>query len=87
MAERNIALVNALCEQPERNIVEFKQANCEPKTIAKLCSALANAARVAQQEFAYVLWGIEDASRQVVGTKFDPDVQKNRQSSFSVLVS
>jgi predicted HTH transcriptional regulator len=36
---------------------------------------LANAARVAQKEFAYVLWGIDNATHNVVGTTFDPDAE------------
>lgn len=74
MSARDIALVNdILANADESNLVEFKKDNIGPKLIAKLCSALSNAARVANQDFAYVLWGIDDATKQVVGTEFNPD--------------
>lgn len=76
MKERDIALVDELRSQPSENsLVEFKRNNFDPKLVGKLCSALANAARVAQKELAYVLWGIDNDTREVVGTTFDPDVQ------------
>lgn len=74
MKERNIALVNELLWQSENSILEFKKNNSDPKLIAKLCSALSNAARIEQKEYAYILWGIEDSQCQIVGTTFDPDV-------------
>jgi len=73
MLERDIILVDDLRSNiSENSLVEFKKDNCEPKLIAKLCSALSNAARIANEERAYVLWGIDDGSHKVVGTSFDP---------------
>jgi ATP-dependent DNA helicase RecG len=74
MTERDIALINELRNQPsEHSLLEFKKDNFEPKLIGKLCSALSNAARVAQKEFSYVLWGIDNDAHHVVGTTFNPD--------------
>ncbi len=74
MLERDIALIDELRSQTaEHSILEFKQGNDEPKLIAKLCSALSNAARIEQRDCAYVLWGIHNEDRRVVGTHFDPD--------------
>lgn len=38
--------------------------------IGKLISALSNAARIEQKDFAYVIWGIEDVSKKIIGTTF-----------------
>ena len=74
MHERDIALVDELRGlSAENSLLEFKKDNVEPKLIAKLCSALSNAARIAQQDLAYVLWGISDVDHSVVGTQFDPE--------------
>lgn len=35
-------------------------------------SALSNGAALAGKAFAYVLWGIDDTTQEVVGTTFDP---------------
>lgn len=76
MNERDIALINELrSESSEHSLLEFKKNNFDPKLIGKLCSALSNAARVAQKEYAYVLWGIDNDHHNVVGTKFDPDTE------------
>lgn len=76
MLERDIALIDELRSQSaENSLLEFKKDNIDPKLIAKLCSALSNAARVAQKNRAYVLWGIHDDHHHVVGSRFDPEAQ------------
>lgn len=69
---RDTALIDEL-RGAENAVVEFKRENIDPKVIAKYCSALSNAARIEGKEFAYVLWGIDDVSHDVVGTDFNPD--------------
>ena len=72
--ERDIALVDELrTRSSETDIVEFKKNNSDPKLVGKLCSALSNSARIAQQNCAFVIWGIDDDNHQVVGTEFDPN--------------
>ena len=76
MSERDIALVDDLRSQVlEHALLEFKKDNCDPKLIAKLCSALSNAARVAEQDSAYVLWGVDDSDHSIIGSTFEPDKQ------------
>ena len=72
-AERVGALVDELCTLPaETPWVEWKENNSDPAMIGRLISALANAARLADEDLAYVLWGIRDHDRAVVGTSFAP---------------
>ena len=54
---------------------EERRAGACPQMIGKLISALANAARLADQDFAYGLWGIRDTDHAVVGTGFEPSTQ------------
>ena len=74
---RDVALIDELRALPaESSWLEFKRSNTDPEVIGKLCSALSNAARVDGRDVAYMLWGIEDGTHAVLGTRFDPDAQK-----------
>ena len=75
--ERTHALIGDLLALPAENAwVEFKQDNTDAEMIGRRISALANAARLADQPFGYVLWGVRDADQAAVGTTFDPAQQK-----------
>lgn len=57
-AARTIALVTDLRALPaEASWVEFKENNRDAQLIGKLISALSNAARLADQPFAYLVCG------------------------------
>jgi predicted HTH transcriptional regulator len=74
---RWIALVNDLRAEPaESPWIEFKSRDLNPEMIGKRISALANGARLADKHFGYFVWGIEDGTHRVVGTKFEPALQK-----------
>ena len=56
--DRHIALIDELRQLPaETEWVEFKRDNVDPERMARTMSALSNAARLAGQPFAYLLWG------------------------------
>ena len=66
-----IGLVRELCKLPrETEWVEFKVNNAEPKEIGEYLSALANSAALVGKAFAYLVWGVDDKTHQVVGTRF-----------------
>jgi ATP-dependent DNA helicase RecG len=70
---RTIALLDDLRKLPaETTWAEFKHNNDDPELIGKLISALSNAARLADQNFAYVVWGIRNDDHEAVGTYFEP---------------
>lgn len=76
---RLFVLINELRSLPaETTWVEFKANNADPKMIGKLLSALSNAARLSDQHFAYVLWGVKDGDHDPIGTTFEPTVQKEQ---------
>ena len=73
---RTLALIDDLRQLPaESPWVEFKASNADPQMIGKLISALANAARLADQQTAYVIWGVRDIDHAVIGSTFDPATQ------------
>lgn len=73
MTERDITLIDELRSHSyEKSLVEFKCNNADPKLVAKLISALSNAARIDNEERAFVLWGVDDKTHAIVGTDFDP---------------
>ncbi len=71
---RDIVLIEELLgNATEHETVEFKHNNEDKLLIGKLCSALANTARIEQKDTAYVIWGVDDESKKIVGTTFNPE--------------
>lgn len=65
--------VRKLCSlKAETECVEFKHNNIKPDEIGEYISALSNTAATIPQPFAYVVWGIDDASHKIIGTNFYP---------------
>lgn len=60
----------------EAEWVEFKVNNFEASSIGEYISALANSAALLGKTSAWMAWGIEDESHDVVGTNFDPSTTK-----------
>lgn len=76
---RLIALVDRLRALPkETDWCEFKRNNYEPQQLGEYLSALANAACLAGQPQGYLLFGIDDATHEVVSTGFDPFTTKGK---------
>ena len=50
--------------------LEFKHNNCDPYMIGKDISALANAAAYHERSKAYIIWGVDDVTHELVGTSF-----------------
>lgn len=62
-------LVNELCKLPnETGWVEFKHNNWSPEMIGEDISALANGAVLADRHNAYMIWGIDDSTHDIIGT-------------------
>ena len=69
--EQLISLVNELKSQPKENEwIEFKHNLHSPEQIGELISALSNSARIHNQTFGYLVFGIENETHQVLGTNF-----------------
>ncbi len=63
-------LVKELIKLPnETPWLEFKQNNYEPEMIGRDISALANSATLHEKASAYMLWGVDDQTHELVGTQ------------------
>lgn len=72
-----IALLDRLRALPtETEWLEFKRNRAEPQEIGEYLSALANEACLCNQPRGYLVFGIDDTTHDVVGTRFDPYAAK-----------
>lgn len=65
-------LLNLIKNDNESETVEYKTGLREAKTIGQYISALGNSALAASIPRAYLIWGVEDRTKRIVGTDFDP---------------
>lgn len=71
-------LINELCSyQYEKEWFEFKENFDNDNELGEYISALSNAAAYVGREYAYMVWGINDKSHEIVGTDFDFDKNAN----------
>lgn len=76
-------LVEELCRLPaETSWVEFKHNNYDPKVIGEDISALANSAALHEQNCAYMIWGIDDTTHEITGTKYDLQTLKKGEQEL-----
>lgn len=72
-----INLVDQLVKQPhESEWVEFKLNFHSEKEIGERISALANGAAIHNQDYGYLVFGVEDKTHIIKGTSFKPKTQK-----------
>ena len=75
----HIAFIDRLRAMPtETEWFEFKRNRHEPQLLGEYLSALANEACLRGQPRGYLLFGIDDATHEVVGTRFDPYAAKGK---------
>lgn len=75
-AELQAKLAELLALPQETEWAEFKHNNSDPQSIGEYLSALSNSACLEGQPSGYIVWGIEDGTRNIVGTTFKPRSQK-----------
>ena len=67
------SLLDELRKLPcETGWIEFKENTAKPEDIGEYLSALSNTAALQGQANGYVVWGVRDGTREVVGTTFHP---------------
>ncbi len=70
-------LVRELCKLPrETEWLEFKGNNADPQEIGEYLSALANSAAYNCKASGYLIWGIENGTHRVIGTRFSPSTAR-----------
>jgi ATP-dependent DNA helicase RecG len=72
-AEKLIGLINELRALPaEIEWVEFKRNKAVAEDIGEYISALSNSAALADKVHGYLVWGVDDATHDLVGTDYQP---------------
>ena len=69
-------LLDYLLHHHEDEVLEFKHNRHSPEEVSEYISALANSAVLQHKGEAYLVFGIDDTTREVVGTNFNPAVDK-----------
>ena len=69
-------LVRELIKRPEQSWLEFKHNNSDAQEIGEYISALSNAAVLDSEANGYLVWGVDDKTHEIVGTKFSPATKK-----------
>lgn len=75
-AQLQAKLDELLALPQETEWAEFKHNNIDPQMIGEYLSALSNAALLHRQPYGYIVWGIEDGTKNIKGTTFAPHQQK-----------
>ena len=76
-------LVKELSKLPkEVGWVEFKHNNCEPNMIGEDISALANTATLNDRDYAYMIWGVDDTTHEIIGTKVRLQMEKKGEQEL-----
>ena len=70
----------------ETSWLEFKHNNCDPIMIGTDICALANAAALAERDRAYMIWGVNNETHEIVGVECPPPISKGRQRGTGELV-
>lgn len=77
--------LDELLELPhELEHVEFKVNNDNPEQLGEYISALGNTALLLDRSEAYLVFGIKDGSKEIVGTKFKPYEEKVSNQALSM---
>ncbi|NOZ91500.1 MAG: transcriptional regulator [Epsilonproteobacteria bacterium] len=72
-----VSLIQELIKQPkETEWLEFKHNNKTPQMIGEYISALSNSSAINGKTNGYMIWGIDDATHNIIGTNFKPSNEK-----------
>ncbi len=66
----------------ETEWLEFKTNYYQADEIGKYISALSNSATLYEKNYGYMIWGIDDATHNIVGTTFDYETKKVGNEEF-----
>jgi len=85
--ERSLEYLQSLLRElgklpKETEWVEFKHNNADPQSVGEYISALANAAALVGKQSAYLVWGVDNDSHEVLGTTFKPSNARHKQQEL-----
>lgn len=77
------ALVTELAKLPkETEWVEFKANNTDAEMIGENISALSNTSALLGKKQAYLVWGINDDTHEILGTTFQPSLTRHKNQEL-----
>ena len=85
-------MINSIIEEARKYLyeqpwIEFKHNNHDPQEIGEYISALSNTAALFNQEHAFLVWGIDDETHEIVGTSFIPQETKVGNQGLELWIS
>lgn len=85
-------MINSIVEEARKYLyeqpwIEFKHNNYDPQEIGEYISALSNTAALFNQEHAFLIWGIDDKTHEIVGTTFIPQETKIGNQGLELWIS
>ena len=85
-------MINSIVEESRKYLyeqpwIEFKHNNCDPQEIGEYISALSNTAALFNQEHAFLIWGIDDKTHEIIGTSFVPQETKVGNQGLELWIS
>lgn len=88
----NSEMINSIINEARKHLyempwIEFKHNNYDPQEIGEYISALSNTAALFNQEHAYLIWGIDNNSHDIVGTSFVPQNTKIGNQGLELWIS
>ena len=83
----NDIIMNARKNSHETPWIEFKTNNYNAQMIGEYISALSNTAALFNHERAYMIWGIDDQTHDIVGTNFDPQEERVGNQGLDLWIS
>jgi predicted HTH transcriptional regulator len=83
---RAIEIVKEIQHRDELPWVELKENNSSPQEIGEYVSALANSAALYKQNFGFMVWGIDDKTREIKGTTFVPVKAKQGNQTLDLWI-
>ena len=72
-------VLDLVAHDTEEEWFEFKENWYEPAEIGQYISSMSNAAVFSGQEFAYLIWGVNDDTHEIVGTNFNQYCDYNKE--------
>jgi len=67
--------------------IEFKVNNADPQEIGEYVNALSDTAALYNQNFGFIVWGIENGTHEIVGTTFEPHKAKQGNQSLELWIN
>ena len=85
-------MINSIIDEARKHLyeqpwIEFKTNIVDPQQIGEYISALSNTAALFNQEHAFMIWGVDDTTHEIVGTSFIPQQTKVGNQGLDLWIS